>query len=72
MRMATIQVINPAGRDEFIELSDEQAWALAELCKRITFSDCRGNAVNDNEAYMMIEATNKLGNVLGRAGYNPR
>lgn len=67
-----IQIINAAGRDEFAELSDAQAWALAELCKRITFSDCRSNSVDDNEAYRMIDATAALGNVLARAGYNPR
>lgn len=67
-----IQVTNAKGRSEMAELSDDVAWALAELCKRITFSDCRSNAVDDDEAYKMIDATNKLGDTLNRAGYNPR
>lgn len=60
------------GRDEFADLTDDQAWALAELCKRITWSDCRSNAVSDQEAYLMIDATAKLGTVLARVGYSPR
>ena len=70
--MATIQITNTAGRKEFIDLPDNLAWALAELCKRITFSDCRSNASDEDEAYRMIEATDKLRTVLGRVGYAPR
>ncbi len=66
-----IQIV-AKGRHEVAELPDDVAWALAELCKRITFSDCRSNAVDDDEAYKMIDGTNTLGDVLARAGYNPR
>lgn len=67
-----IQATSGDVRDEFAELTDAQAWALAELCKRITWSDCRSNAVSDQEAYLMIDATTKLGTALARAGYCPR
>lgn len=67
-----IQVKSTAGHTDTAELSHETAWALAELCKRITFSDCRSNAVDDDEAYRMIDATNKLGTALAGIGYNPR
>lgn len=67
-----LHAIGSNGRDEFAELTDAQAWALAELCKRITWSDCRSNAVSDQEAYLMIDATAKLGTALARAGYSPR
>ncbi len=67
-----LQAISGSSRDEFAELIDAQAWALAELCKRITWSDCRSNAVSDQEAYLMIDATAKLGTILARVGYSPR
>lgn len=67
-----LQIVNDDGRIESAELSDDQAWALAQLCKRITFSDCRSNAVDEVEAYMMVDVTNKLRDTLARAGYNPR
>jgi len=53
-------------------LTDEQAWALAQLSKRITFSDCRSNAVSDVEAYQMVNATLLVGRTLANAGYAPR
>lgn len=67
-----LQAISGNGRDDFAELTDAQAWALAELCKRITWSDCRSNAVSDEEAYLMIDATTKLGAILARVGFSPR
>lgn len=68
----TLQAAGQDGRGELAELTDAQAWALAELCKRITWSDCRRNAVDDNEAYLMIDATAKLGSLLAKVGYAPR
>lgn len=68
----TLRAAGLDGRDESTELTDAQAWALAELCKRITWSDCRSNAVDDNEAYLMIDATAKLGGLLAKIGYAPR
>lgn len=50
------------------DLTETQAYALAELCKRIGFSDCRAMAVNDAEAYDMIRATNRVRGALARAG----
>ncbi len=41
--MTTLAVINDAGRMEQVSLTDDQAWALAQLCKRIGFTDCRSN-----------------------------
>lgn len=67
-----LQAISGNSHDEFAELTNAQAWALAELCKRITWSDCRSNAVSDEEAYLMIDATAKLGAILARVGFSPR
>ncbi len=72
MTMSTIAVINDAGRMEQVGLTDDQAWALAQLCKRIGFTDCRSNAVSQEEAYQMIDSTSLVGRVLAEAGYAPR
>ncbi|WP_367154680.1 hypothetical protein [Methylomonas sp. HYX-M1] len=54
------------------ELPDKEALALAQLCKRISWSDCRENAVNDDEAYIMMDAIAKLQKSLAESGYAPR
>ncbi|KHS10390.1 hypothetical protein BMD22_28310 [Burkholderia multivorans] len=54
------------------EMSATEAMALAQLCKRITFSDMRSCAVDDNEAYVIRDAVEKLQGVLKAAGYAPR
>lgn len=51
---------------------NDEAWALAELCKRIGYSECRQNAVDDDEARAMIVATSKMQQALARAGFTVR
>ena len=53
-------------------MNEVEALALAQLCKRITFSDMRSCAVDDNEAYVMRDAIGKLQAALRTAGYAPR
>jgi len=55
-----------------VELSDEQAWALAQLLKRLGYSDCRGLAQDDNEAWLMMLAAERVRQALTEAGYAPR
>jgi hypothetical protein len=52
--------------------SQEEALALAQLVKRITFSDVRQNAVDESEAYVMLDALNEVQKALREAGYDPR
>lgn len=52
--------------------SQEEAFALAQLVKRITFSDVRQNAVDDAEAYLMMDAINQVQKALREVGYDPR
>jgi len=59
-------------RNIHLELSAELAWALAQLVKRISYSDCRSLAVDDRETQQMIEAINQLQRALAEAGYAPR
>ncbi|TPQ24914.1 hypothetical protein [Methylomonas koyamae] len=54
------------------ELQPYQAEALAQLCKRIGWSDCRSNASNDDEAYRMMDAIAKLQRALAESGFAPR
>ncbi|HLP99421.1 MAG TPA: hypothetical protein VK149_13370 [Sideroxyarcus sp.] len=55
-----------------VQLSDEQAWALAQLLKRLGYSDCRGLAQNDNEAWLMMVAAERVRQALAEVGYAPR
>ncbi len=55
-----------------IELSDENAWALAQFLKRLGFSDCRQLASSEEEAWQMIHATEAVRAALAEQGYAPR
>jgi hypothetical protein len=55
-----------------VELDGEQAWALAQLLKRIGLSDCRSLAQDDTEARLMIAATERVRSALAEVGYAPR
>lgn len=55
-----------------LNLSPLQAQALAQLVKRIGWTELRQNAQDDEEAYDMRNAVQELQNALGEAGYNPR
>ncbi|HBO4228117.1 TPA: hypothetical protein L4T98_006752 [Pseudomonas aeruginosa] len=48
------------------------AEALAQLVKRIGWSDARSLAVNDDEAYAMMDGIAALQRALAEAGYAPR
>ncbi|CAO94827.1 hypothetical protein BR311_003661 [Escherichia coli] len=52
--------------------NDEEALALAQFVKRLTWSDIRGCAVDDSEAYTMKDAIGKLQKALAEKGYSPR
>ena len=53
-------------------LSDEQAWAFAQLLKRLGFGDCRGLAQDDNEAWLMMLAAERVRRALAEVGVDPR
>ena len=55
-----------------VELNRRQAWALAQLVKRIGWSDCRALAVDDDETQLMIAATERVRSALRAVGYAPR
>ena len=55
-----------------IELSAAQAWALAQLLKRIGWSDCRGLAEDEQQTHLMIAAVERVRAALAESGYAPR
>jgi hypothetical protein len=55
-----------------IELTDEQAHALAQYLKRIQFDDFRRWAIDENDAYVMQNAAAEVRKALADAGYDPR
>jgi len=55
-----------------IDLPQDLAWALAQLLKRIGYSDCRSLAESDEQAYQMLQATEQVRRALAQAGIAPR
>jgi hypothetical protein len=55
-----------------VELTDAQAWNLAQFLKRVGFSDFRAAARNDEEAYAMRDAADRVRDALAAGGYAPR
>jgi hypothetical protein len=53
-------------------LTDTQAWEFAQFLKRACFSDYRGHATSDDEAYHMIHAGELIRRALAEQGYAPR
>ncbi|EKD8822588.1 hypothetical protein OS254_004475 [Salmonella enterica] len=45
-----------------LELDDKEALALAQFVKRLTWSDLRGCAVDDDEAYVIKGSSQKTEN----------
>lgn len=64
--MASDQVI------AIVELTDDQALAIAQFVKRVGWSEMRGCAVDDEEAYSIRSALGQLDKALTQAGYSPR
>ena len=54
------------------ELTDSQAMALAQFVKRLTWSELRACAVDDDETWVMKDAIQSLQKSLTDAGFSPR
>ncbi len=55
-----------------LELTPQEALALAQFVKRVGWSEFRQNAVDDDEAYMIRDAVDRVVAGLAQAGYAPR
>ncbi|MNE62028.1 hypothetical protein FS593_22065 (plasmid) [Lelliottia amnigena] len=55
-----------------LRLDENETMALAQFVKRLSWSDLRGCAVSDAEAWIMKSAVDKLQQALREEGYAPR
>ncbi len=55
-----------------LELDPDKAEALAQFVKRVTWSEMRACAVDENETYQIRDAINTLQDALADVGYSPR
>ena len=55
-----------------VELDQETALALAQFVKRVGWSDIRGNAVDDDEAYAVRDGLAAVAVGLQQHGFAPR
>lgn len=55
-----------------VDISEVEALALAQLLKRMGWQEWRGNAVDDDEAYLMRSACGRLQEGLAQVGFSPR
>ena len=55
-----------------VELDAEQAWALAQLVKRIGWADCCSLAEDEEQTRLMIAATERVRAALAAVGFAPR
>ncbi len=53
-------------------LTDAQAWNLAQFLRRVGFSEFRSNAQDEQEAYAMRDAAEIVRKALAEQGYAPR
>jgi cytochrome c len=65
--MTTIQTIAVP-----LELTEDEAWDLAQFLKRVGFSDYRRNAVDQDEAYRMLYVGEKVRGALADIGISQR
>jgi hypothetical protein len=52
-----------------VDLTDAQAWHLAQVLKRVGFSEFKLNAQDEDEAYGMRDAADKVRRALADVGY---
>ena len=55
-----------------LQLSDEEAWALAQFAKRVGWSEVRCNAKGDGEGQLIRSGVEQVAAALRHAGYASR
>ena len=55
-----------------VELTEEEAWELSQFLKRTRLDVYRSLSMTDSEAWLMMDAGNKIQKALEYAGYSPR
>jgi hypothetical protein len=54
------------------DLTEDEAWALAQTCKRLLWDDFKRLSASQSEHHDMDRATHKLRRALAEAGIEPR
>lgn len=55
-----------------LTLDDDEALALAQMCRRIIYEEIRRMSGSETEHWQMDSAISKLRRALAEAGYAPR
>lgn len=55
-----------------LDLSDREAYALAQFVKRLSWSGIRECAASNDETYVMRDGIDRLQRALADVGYAPR
>ena len=55
-----------------VQITEPQAWALAQFLKRAGWTEWRACAVDDEEAYRIREGCERVREALAEAGVAPR
>ena len=55
-----------------VTLAPPEALALAQFLKRVGWTELRGNAIDDDEAYRMRGAFERVQKALAEVGFAPR
>lgn len=55
-----------------VEMTREEAYVYAQFLKRVCFSDYRIRAKDEDEAYSMMNAGEKIREGLAKKGFAPR
>ena len=55
-----------------LDLDEKQIIALSQYVKRVGFSDVRQNSIDDDEAYLVMDAIYQIAKSLKENGYDPR
>ena len=68
----TLTITTPAGTVEAEVLTKTETWALAQFVGRVGWSEFSTHAADNDEAFLIKQAFDKLQDVLARSGYAPR
>lgn len=55
-----------------VVLEDSEAWVVAQFLKRVGWTEMRGNAESEEEAYLIRAGLDKVRTALADAGCAPR
>ena len=55
-----------------LAINEFQALALAQFCKRVGWAEVRQNAIDDDEAHLMMRTLVALQMSLEKTGFSPR